>query len=347
MAFPSPRPLVCRIVLIALAAVAVSACASSRPVASAAPPPGDYFTAPVFQDDTLAIFAQRYGVSPNDIIAANRVRQRKSNGHLLNNNLKVPATVQAGARIPAPAAQATIRPAVLSPAQPAAIVPVEPVQPRQRPASIESRSLAPPPVTSSRNSGTRANGLDTQKPAPAETPQRSSRVEPAPAKDEGSWYDWIVPVTPPVASEADTEDRFLWPVEGRIISAYGDNPNGGRNDGINISVPRGTPIHAAEAGEVSYVGNELKGYGNLILIKHDTGFITAYAHADGVHVKRGEHVERGQIIATVGETGNVTRPQLHFELRHGTTPVDPTPYLVALPKQPQSDSSKRLAEGSR
>jgi murein DD-endopeptidase MepM/ murein hydrolase activator NlpD len=169
----------------------------------------------------------------------------------------------------------------------------------------------------------------------------------APPVAEPSWYDWFVPVTPPVASPDDTEQRFLWPVEGRVISTFGDNPNGGRNDGINISVPRGTPVRAADAGEVSYVGNELKGYGNLILIRHDNGFVTAYAHTDGVHVKRGEHVERGQVIATVGDTGNVSQPQLHFELRHGTEPVDPTPYLVEAPKPPANDSSKRLAEGAR
>jgi len=168
-----------------------------------------------------------------------------------------------------------------------------------------------------------------------------------PPAAESSWYDWFVPVTPPVASPDDTEQRFLWPVEGRVISPFGDNPNGGRNDGINILVPRGTPVHAADAGEVSYVGNELKGYGNLILIRHDSGFVTAYAHADGVHVKRGEHVERGHVIGTVGDTGNVSQPQLHFELRHGTQPVDPTPYLVEAPKPPANDSSKRLAEGAR
>jgi murein DD-endopeptidase MepM/ murein hydrolase activator NlpD len=158
-----------------------------------------------------------------------------------------------------------------------------------------------------------------------------------------SWYDWFVPVTPPVASPDDTEQRFLWPVVGRVISPFGDNPNGGRNDGINISVARGTPVRAAESGEVSYVGNELKGYGNLILIRHDSGFVTAYAHADSVQVKRGERVERGQVIGSVGDTGDVTQPQLHFELRHGTRPVDPTPYLVASP----SSSSERFAEGPR
>ncbi len=105
------------------------------------------------------------------------------------------------------------------------------------------------------------------------------------------------------------------------------------------------PLRAAEAGDVSYVGNELKSYGNLILIRHDNGFVTAYAHADGVIVKRGERVERGQVIGSAGDTGDVSEVQLHFELRHGTTPVDPTPYLVA--PVPTHDSTERLAEGPR
>ena len=344
MASPTFRSTRSRLLVIALVALAASACSSTRPVASAAPP-GDYFTVPVFYGDTLPIFAARYGVHPNDIIAANRVRQRKSTGIIINNRLRVPAPAQAQAR-PAPAAQAAIRPAVMTQAQPAALTPpAEPAQPRPRPASIESRSLAAPPVTSARNASVTANGLDTAKTkAP---PAAMASLPASPPAAEPSWYDWFVPVTPPVASPDDTEQRFLWPVEGRVISPFGDNPNGGRNDGINILVPRGTPVHAADAGEVSYVGNELKGYGNLILIRHDNGFVTAYAHAEGVHVKRGERVERGHVIATVGDTGNVSQPQLHFELRYGTEPVDPTPYLVEAPKPPAKDSSKRLAEGAR
>jgi len=314
---------------------------------ASADPEGDYFTAPVFYGDTLAIFAARYGVHPNDIIAANRVRQRKSTGLLINNGLRVPTASLAREQRPAPVAQASVRPAVVASARSTMSTrPAEPVIPRPRPASIESRSLAAPAVSSARNASVTANGLDMQK-TPSQPPAVIASLPSAPPAAEPSWYDWFVPVTPPVASPDDTEQRFLWPVEGRVISSFGDNPNGGRNDGINISVPRGTPVRAADDGEVSYVGNELKGYGNLILIRHDNGFVTAYAHTDGVQVKRGEHVERGQIIATVGDTGNVSQPQLHFELRHGTQPVDPTPYLVEAPKPPANDSSKRLAEGTR
>jgi murein DD-endopeptidase MepM/ murein hydrolase activator NlpD len=120
---------------------------------------------------------------------------------------------------------------------------------------------------------------------------------------------------------------FRWPVRGRVIAAFGPKPNGVQNDGINLAVPEGTPVKAAEDGVVAYAGNELKGYGNLVLVRHANGFVTAYAHASDILVKRGEAVKRGQVIAHAGQTGNVTSPQLHFEIRKGATPVDPAQYL--------------------
>jgi len=133
----------------------------------------------------------------------------------------------------------------------------------------------------------------------------------------------------PVKAEeaASAMPSFRWPVRGRIIAAFGPKPNGLQNDGINLAVPEGTPIKAAEDGVVAYAGNELKGYGNLVLVRHANGFVTAYANASEILVKRGETVKRGQVIAKSGETGNVTSPQLHFEIRKGATPVDPSQYL--------------------
>jgi murein DD-endopeptidase MepM/ murein hydrolase activator NlpD len=131
------------------------------------------------------------------------------------------------------------------------------------------------------------------------------------------------------AKTADSTDSpgFRWPVRGRIIQAFGPKPNGLQNDGINLAVPEGTPVKAAEDGVVAYAGNELKGYGNLVLVRHANGFVTAYAHASDILVKRGDVVKRGQVIAHSGQTGNVTSPQLHFEIRKGATPVDPAQYL--------------------
>jgi murein DD-endopeptidase MepM/ murein hydrolase activator NlpD len=117
--------------------------------------------------------------------------------------------------------------------------------------------------------------------------------------------------------------RFLWPVRGRIISRFGPREGGLHNDGINIAAPKGNPILAADNGIVAYAGKELRGFGNLLLIKHAGGWTSAYAHANRLLVKRGDRVKRGQTIGTIGTSGGVTRPQLHFELRRGSRAVDP------------------------
>jgi murein DD-endopeptidase MepM/ murein hydrolase activator NlpD len=124
----------------------------------------------------------------------------------------------------------------------------------------------------------------------------------------------------PASASAD----FRWPARGRVIAGYAGK---GGNEGINIAVPEGTPVKAAEGGVVAYAGSELKGYGNLVLIRHPNGYVSAYAHNGELAVKRGETVKRGQVVAKSGQTGNVNSPQLHFELRKGSTPVDPIPYL--------------------
>ncbi|MBV9288862.1 MAG: LysM peptidoglycan-binding domain-containing M23 family metallopeptidase, partial [Hyphomicrobiales bacterium] len=128
------------------------------------------------------------------------------------------------------------------------------------------------------------------------------------------------------ADASSATPEFRWPARGRIIGGF----KAGGNDGINISVPEGTSVRAAENGVVVYAGDGLKGYGNLVLIKHPNGFVTAYANNAEIEVKKGETVKRGQIIAKSGDTGNVNSPQLHFELRKGATPVDPTQYLAGL-----------------
>jgi murein DD-endopeptidase MepM/ murein hydrolase activator NlpD len=124
--------------------------------------------------------------------------------------------------------------------------------------------------------------------------------------------------------------QFRWPVRGRVISGYGAKANGQQNDGINLAVPEGTEVKAAENGVVAYAGNELKGYGNLVLLRHSDGWMTAYAHNSQLMVKRGDTVRRGQTIARAGQTGGVSSPQVHFEVRKGSTPVDPTQYLAGL-----------------
>ncbi|WP_119391872.1 peptidoglycan DD-metalloendopeptidase family protein [Taklimakanibacter lacteus] len=145
------------------------------------------------------------------------------------------------------------------------------------------------------------------------------------------------PVQQPPQQMVDTQQpaqeagslAFRWPVKGRVISGYGSKPGGLRNEGINIAVPEGTDVRAAEAGVVAYAGNELKGYGNLVLIRHEGGWVTAYAHNKDLFVKRGDTVKRGDVISKAGQTGSVSSPQVHFEVRKGATAMDPMRFLNA------------------
>lgn len=124
-----------------------------------------------------------------------------------------------------------------------------------------------------------------------------------------------------------SSSKFLRPVDGKIISSYGSKKSSQHNDGINIRSPKGTPVRVAENGVVVYAGSELKGSGNLVLVRHDGRFMTAYAHMDRMLIQRGQTVRRGQSIGTVGSTGSVDFPQLHFEVRRGTEAINPVKYL--------------------
>ncbi|HEY3916846.1 MAG TPA: peptidoglycan DD-metalloendopeptidase family protein [Stellaceae bacterium] len=168
--------------------------------------------------------------------------------------------------------------------------------------------------------------------APAPKPEAPAAESASPAAVPPA-----APSTTTAAPEAATANAppragrgFAWPVEGRIVEGYGAGPNGTHNDGINIAVRPGAPIRAADGGVVAYAGNELRGYGNLVLIRHSGGYMTAYAHNSQLLVKRGDVVKRGQEIAKAGATGTVDSPQLHFEIRQGARALDPTSLLPSL-----------------
>jgi murein DD-endopeptidase MepM/ murein hydrolase activator NlpD len=171
-------------------------------------------------------------------------------------------------------------------------------------------------------------------PAPAsltQAPTPAPKVASVPAAPSAAMVTPAAHEPEPPKAKADVTaamPSFRWPVNGRVITAFGPKPSGQQNDGINVSVPEGTPIKAAEDGVVAYAGNELKTYGNLVLVRHANGYVTAYAHASEIMVKRDDPVKRGQIIAKAGQTGSVAAPQLHFEIRKGSTPVDPAPFLA-------------------
>jgi murein DD-endopeptidase MepM/ murein hydrolase activator NlpD len=184
------------------------------------------------------------------------------------------------------------------------------------------RELTPPPVPPVTIATPAPGSMPT---APSATPKilNSGAEKKVVALDEAT----VTAVTAPAAGSV-ASGKLRWPAQGRIIAGYGPRSDGTHNDGINISLPMGADIHAAENGKVAYAGSELKGYGNLILVRHEnSGLVTAYAHANELLVKRGDVVTRGQVIAKAGKTGAVDQPQLHFEVRRDQTPVDPTGYL--------------------
>ncbi len=209
------------------------------------------------------------------------------------NNLEPSAKLKLGTKLTVPGAKtATVAPV----AQPAAVAAAHP--PRQTAPATKMAAVTNGPQQS------------------AHLAQANTKIEDAPAE------------APVKATEATGAlPTFRWPVRGKVITSYGAKTNGKANDGINLAVPEGTPVKAAEDGVVAYSGNELKGYGNLVLVRHSNGYVTAYAHASELLVKRGDTIKRGQIIAKSGQSGEVGSPQLHFEIRKGSSPVDPLQFL--------------------
>jgi murein DD-endopeptidase MepM/ murein hydrolase activator NlpD len=123
-------------------------------------------------------------------------------------------------------------------------------------------------------------------------------------------------------------DDFLWPVNGKVVGGYGPIDQWRRRDGIDIAARRGAPVLAAQDGIVAYAGDGIPGYGQMILLRHDQGYITTYAHNATLLVEVGDMVERGQVIARVGDSGGASQTMLYFELRKGREPIDPQTRLV-------------------
>ncbi|QEX22125.1 peptidase M23 [Hypericibacter adhaerens] len=242
------------------------------------------------------------------------------------NQLKPPYTLTAGQRILLPAAvqQAPSMPTVIaSPSSSVTAVPLD----APSPGAVGSQPLSSASPSASSTASTAP--IPSTAPQPAPMPSATPTVKPlqTPSASSATAQPDAVANIPQPATRAG--GFFQWPVNGKIISGFGATSGGLHNDGINIAAPRGTPVHAAENGVVVYAGNQLRGFGNLILIRHADGWVTAYAHNDTLLVKKGQQVKRGDVIARVGSTGNVSTPQLHFELRKGTEAVDPKVMLGA------------------
>ncbi len=198
-----------------------------------------------------------------------------------------------------------------------------------------SLSNSPPAAVTSQVAGATAAA---ETPRFVQSPTRPviiNQAQPAPPQQVAAIDPVETPAEPKAEPKSKSADgvapaggqKFRWPVKGRVIASYGPRTDSTHNDGINIAVPMGTEVLAAEQGVVAYAGSELKGYGNLILLRHDSGWVTAYAHNEEILVKRGDKVKRGQSIAKAGKTGTVDQPQVHFELRQGQKPIDPTPHM--------------------
>ena len=174
-----------------------------------------------------------------------------------------------------------------------------------------------------------ARPADVAGPASPETRPERPATGPATASPGEAVTAALPRPAAPLAEPPQGSGGFIWPVEGNVISDFGAKGGGRYNDGINIAAENGAPVRAAESGVVAYAGNEVRGFGNMLLLKHTNGWVTAYAHNQELLVKRGERVQRGQVIAHVGQSGSVDRPQLHFEIRKGKRAVDP---LQELPR---------------
>jgi murein DD-endopeptidase MepM/ murein hydrolase activator NlpD len=245
------------------------------------------------------------------------------NGAVTAEPLAVPSgPPRAAANIAAAPASAEMagRPPLPAPVEQAPVI-QSPEVPPLPPGTVVQRPPAPPTVASPWAPPATA---PAPPPAPA-SPAAAPAPVPAPAPPQA--VASLPPVPPPAAPLPEHAGQFAWPVRGPVLVGYGPGANGTQNDGINIAAPLGTPVLAASDGVVAYAGNELRGFGNLILLKHADGWTTAYAHCESISVKRGERVKRGQPIARVGATGAVSEPQLHFELRRGTRALDPQSYL--------------------
>lgn len=198
---------------------------------------------------------------------------------------------------------------------------------------VETEALAPPPPAAQQAQAQQAPAAVAPDRRPAALPPASTTPPPAAAPVVAEPPPTQVAAAPPPAPPreeavpARAGNRFLWPVRGTILSGFGEKPGGLRNDGINIGAPRGTAVAAAENGVVAYAGNQLKSFGNLVLIRHDGGWVTVYAHLDAVGVEQGQRVTRGQGIGTVGQTGNVRSSQLHFAVRKGEQVLNPVDQL--------------------
>lgn len=267
------------------------------------PPPREYTVRP---GDTLYKVSRLFNTGTSDVARQNNLSAPYS--------LKTGQVLRMPSSVPAPRPSPVMRLASIVTPQTKPTPPY--LAPPQQAAAQSSQYLSPP---------AKAESSTVQAQPRNQLPHGYSAAGGMPSVQAASSLPRPVQIsaTPPERSSS----RFLMPVSGQVVSSYGSKKNGLHNDGINIAAPRGTPVKAAENGVVVYVGNELRGTGNLVLVRHADRYMSAYAHLEEFTVRRGQTITRGQTIGTVGSTGAVSSPQLHFEIRQGTQAIDPKGYI--------------------
>ncbi len=301
---------------------------ASPPVASIAPPPRAPWVAHRVVTDAVAVLggrrhivkagetgiaiARAYGVPWSKVVAANHLKAPYTIE--IGDMLLLPTAKAVAAQTPAERARAFqididdlitgAEPAGGGPVQPARARPVHPTAAGARPERPADATAPRPPRVA------------PPQPSPRVAPPRPSPRPPV-----------VVATAPALPALPSGTPAFAWPLEGRIVSAFGAKPGGRFNDGVNLRATPGTPVRAAADGVVAYAGDAVAGFGNLVLIKHADGWVSAYGHNEALLVTRGQPVRRGDIVARSGATGAVDEPQLHFEMRRGRTPSDPVKLL--------------------
>lgn len=309
--------------------------------------------------ESLLQIAQQYGVSPRAIIQENRlpipVVIYQDQALFIPGLRAVPVTSPSAPA--APSTSIASRPLPAAPSLPTAALPSltdgrgqpsngiisvplpspgrKPAAPAAtRPAQSTASAPTPPAAPATPRATTTTTTTTVASPAapaaPATTTTTTTTVRPANSTQTAS-------AAPATGSSNGTllndplparEDKFVWPVRGRLLSEFGTKEGGLVNDGINIAASDGTEIAAAADGVVAYAGDKLKGFGNLLLVRHAGGWVTAYAHNSELMVKKGDRVTAGQVVAKAGQTGSVNRPQLHFEVRKDGRALNPLRYLA-------------------
>lgn len=309
----------------------LSACAERAPPPSFGPISAEPVTVIVQRGDTLIGIARRHNLGVQPLAAANGMAPpyRLRPGQVLHLPGVTPvapppvAVASGGSALGSPGAtQPSFQPA--SPSVTATV----PAAPTGR--TVTAEALPPPPSaapTISQPAPPLAGAVATQPPASPPRTAEASRAEAPPGQAPAAREQAASRPTAEPAPRRLPPGRFAWPVRGEVVSGFGSKGGGMVNDGLNIAAPRGTPVRAAAEGVVLYSGNEVRGFGNLVLIRHDNGWVTAYGHADRVLVRQGQRVRLGEEIARVGSTGAVGSPQLHFQVRRDGKPVDPAAHL--------------------